>query len=142
MAPLGLEPAVGDDLGLNGRGGAPGQERATPPFNVERLLEGTLLTHPRSIRGAVAEPGHEHERPLRGQRQPAGTGQGLVTPAPRPAARRPSPGDNCDSCAQSPQSTRHATMIRSSHVIDKKFVEISRIKAKLGPDRRSVRECL
>jgi len=44
-----LEPAVGDDLGANGRGGAPGQERATPPFAVERLLQGTLLTHPRSI---------------------------------------------------------------------------------------------
>ena len=33
----------------NGRGDAPGQERATPPFYIERLLEGTLLTHLRSI---------------------------------------------------------------------------------------------
>ncbi len=33
---------------MNGRGDAPGQERATPPFHIERLLEGTLLTHLRS----------------------------------------------------------------------------------------------
>jgi hypothetical protein len=33
---------------VNGRGAAPGQERATPPFHIERLLEGTLLTHLRS----------------------------------------------------------------------------------------------
>jgi hypothetical protein len=31
------------------RGGAPGQERATPLLCIERLLEGTLLTHLRSI---------------------------------------------------------------------------------------------
>jgi hypothetical protein len=36
-------------LSVNGRGGPPGQERATPPFHIERLLEGTLLTHLRSI---------------------------------------------------------------------------------------------
>jgi len=39
-----LRPPVG-----NGRGDAPGQERATPPFCIERLLESTLLTHLRSI---------------------------------------------------------------------------------------------
>jgi len=49
---------------LNGRGGPPGQERATPPFHIERLLEGTLLTHLRSISGAVLEPGNQGERPL------------------------------------------------------------------------------
>lgn len=48
----------------NGRGGAPGQERATPPFDIERLLEGTLLTYLRSIWGAVLEPGNQGERPL------------------------------------------------------------------------------
>lgn len=137
-----LEPAVGHDLGANGRGGAPGQERATLPFAVERLLQGTLLTHPRSIGRAVPEPGDEHERPLGREGQPAGTGQRLVAAAPRPAARRPSSGDNCDSDAQSPHSPCHATMIRSSHATDKNFVEISEIAANRRCERRSVRECL
>jgi hypothetical protein len=46
---------------VNGRGGAPGQERATPPFTIERLLEGALLTHLRSIYAAVLEPGNQGE---------------------------------------------------------------------------------
>jgi len=45
----------------NGRGDAPGQERATPPFSIERLLEGTLLTYLRSICAAVLEPGNQGE---------------------------------------------------------------------------------
>jgi hypothetical protein len=57
----GSEPAVGHDVEANGRSGAPGQERATPPFYIERLLEGTLLTHPRSIGGTVLEPGDQGE---------------------------------------------------------------------------------
>jgi len=48
----------------NGRGGAPGQERATPPFCIERLLEGALLTHQRSIGRAVFKLGNDGEPPL------------------------------------------------------------------------------
>jgi len=116
---------------VNRRGGAPGQERPTPPFTVERLLQGTLLTYPRPVRGPAVEPGDEHERPLRGQWQPAGTVQGLVAAPLGPAARRPSSGDNCDSDAQAPHRSCHATMIPNSHVTDKKFVEILAIGAKL-----------
>src|SRR5207237_3404897 len=72
--PPGSEPAVGHDEEANGRGGPPGQERATPPLCIERLLEGTLLTYPRSTRGAVLEPGDEGERPLRWKRDQVGTG--------------------------------------------------------------------
>ncbi|HEV7861507.1 MAG TPA: hypothetical protein VGR20_02365 [Acidimicrobiia bacterium] len=54
--------ALGSGRGTgNGRGGAPGQERATPPFCIERLLEGTLLTHQRSICEGVLEPGNQGE---------------------------------------------------------------------------------
>lgn len=53
-----VTPGLG---GVNGRGGAPGQERATPPFCIERLLEGALLTHLRSIYAAVLEPGNQGE---------------------------------------------------------------------------------
>jgi hypothetical protein len=45
----------------NGWGGAPGQERATPPFGIERLLQDALLTRLRSIRGTVLEPGNQGE---------------------------------------------------------------------------------
>jgi hypothetical protein len=45
----------------NGRGDTPGQERVTPPFCIERLLEGTLLTHLRSIWRATFEPGKQGE---------------------------------------------------------------------------------
>jgi hypothetical protein len=48
----------------NGRGGAPGQERATPPFCIERLLEGTLLTHQRSIFWLPLKPWDQDQRPL------------------------------------------------------------------------------
>ena len=106
----------------NGWGGAPGQERATPPFGIERLLQDALLTRLRSILRAVFEPGNQGERPLRRGRNQAGTGQGLVAPLARPATRRPSSGDNCDSDTQSPHNTRHATMVRNSHLIDKNFV--------------------
>jgi hypothetical protein len=111
-------------LATNGRGGAPGQERATPPFSIERLLEGTLLTHLRSIRAAVFEPGNQGERPLRRGRYQVGAGKGLVTAPLCPAARRPPHGDNCDSDAHSPHDPCHATMVRNSHLIDKNFVEI------------------
>jgi hypothetical protein len=112
----------GSGRGRNGRGDAPGQERATPPFCIERLLEGTLLTRLRSICGAVLEPGNQGERPLRRGRDQAGTGQGLVAATPRPAARRPSAGDNCDSNGHSPHDSCHATMVRNSHLNDKNFV--------------------
>ena len=55
-----MTPGV-QELRANGRGGPPGQERATPPFHIERLLEGTLLTHLRSTYGAVLEPGNQGE---------------------------------------------------------------------------------
>ena len=106
----------------NGRGGAPGQERATPPFDIERLLEGTLLTHQRSIWRAVLEPGNQRERPLWGSRQQAGTGEGLVAAPLRPAARRRPRGDKYDTDAHFQQDPCHATMLRNSHAIDKNFV--------------------
>ena len=106
----------------NGRGGAPGQERATPPFCIERLLEGTLLTHQRSIFWLPLKPCDQDQRPLSWDGHAASTGEGLIAAATRPTARRPSAGDNCDSHAHSPQNTRHATMVRSSHPIDKNFV--------------------
>jgi hypothetical protein len=49
---------------INGRGGAPGQERATPPFCIERLLEGALLTHQRSIFWLPLKPCNQDQRPL------------------------------------------------------------------------------
>jgi hypothetical protein len=109
-------------LVLNGRGDAPGQERATPPFCIERLLEGTLLTHLRSISRAVLEPCNQGERPLGRSRQQAGAGEGLVAAPLRPAPRRRPHGDNCDTHAHSPHGTCHATMLRNSHAIDKNFV--------------------
>jgi hypothetical protein len=119
-----VDDTSGSRTGRNGRGGAPGQERATPPFCTERLLEGALLTHLRSICASVLEPGDQGERPLRRGRYQAGTGEGFVAAAPRPAARCPSAGDNCDSHTHSPHDTCHATMVRSSHLNDKNFVEI------------------
>jgi hypothetical protein len=112
-------------LRANGRSGAPGQERATPPFSIERLLEGTLLTHLRSIRAAVRHARDQGERPLRRGWYQAGAGKGLVAAPLCPAARRPPHGDNCDSDAHSPHDPCHATMVRNSHLIDKNFVEIS-----------------
>jgi hypothetical protein len=109
-------------LAANGRSGAPGQERATPPFSIERLLEGTLLTHLRSIWAAVLEPGNQGERPLRRGRYEVGAGEGLVAAPLSPAASRPPQGDNCDSDTHSPQDPCHATMVRNSHLIDKNFV--------------------
>jgi hypothetical protein len=61
MAESVCDGARGSGLRVNGRGGAPGQERATPPFGIERLLEGTLLTYLRSICAAVLEPGNQGE---------------------------------------------------------------------------------
>lgn len=119
---VGSGDAVGHREMANGGGGAPGQERATPPFVIERLLQGTLLTRLRPIAGAVFEPGNQGQRPLRGGRHSAGTGQGLVAPTPRPAAHRLSGGDNCDSDNQPPHNSCHATMVRNSPLIDKKFV--------------------
>jgi hypothetical protein len=58
---VGSGDAVGHREMANGGGGAPGQERATPPFCIERLLEGTLLTYLRSICAAVLEPGNQGE---------------------------------------------------------------------------------
>jgi hypothetical protein len=106
----------------NGRGDAPGQERATPPFSIERLLEGTLLTHLRSIWRAALEPGNQGERPLGRDRYQAGGGEGFVATLPRPAARRPPQGDNCDTRTHTPHDPCHATMVRNSHLIDKNFV--------------------
>jgi hypothetical protein len=106
----------------NGRGDAPGQERATPPFSIERLLEGTLLTHLRSIWRAALEPGNQGERPLGRDRYQAGGGEGFVATLPRPAARRPPQGDNCDTHTHTPHNPCHATMVRNSHLIDKNFV--------------------
>ena len=106
----------------NGRGDAPGQERATPPFCIERLLEGTLLTHLRSIWGAALKPGNQGERPLGREGHEAGAGQGFLAALRRPAARRPPQGDNCDTHAHAPHDPCHATMVRNSHLIDKNFV--------------------
>jgi len=106
----------------NGRGDAPGQERATPPFAIERLLEGALLTHLRSIWRAALEPGNQGERPLGRDRKEMCAGEGFVAAAPGPTARHPAGSDNCDSHAHTPQDPCHATMVRSSHPIDKKFV--------------------
>jgi hypothetical protein len=107
--------------GWNGRGDAPGQERATPPFCIERLLKGTLLTHLRSIRRAATGPGNQGERPLgRDGHQPGG-GQGVLATPLRPAARRPPQGDNCDTHTHTPHDFCHATMVRNSHLIDKNF---------------------
>jgi len=117
------------------------KERATPPFYIERLLEGALLTPPRSSLRAVVEPGDEHERPHLGSGDQAGALQRLVAAASRPAARRPS-GDNCDTDTNSPHRPCHATMVRNSHRIDKNFVEIMANEANLGRPRRSVGECL
>jgi len=117
------------------------RERATPPFCIERLLEGALLARPRSSLRAVVESGDQDERPLRGSRDQLGAGQRLVAAAPRPAARRPS-GDNCDSDTNSPHRHCHATMVRNSHRIDKNFVEIMANTANHRQARRSVRECL
>jgi len=100
------------------------KERATPPFYIERLLEGALLTRPRSSLRAVVEPGDEHERPFPGSGDQPGALQRLVAAAPRPAARRPSCGDNCDTRAHGQHDPCHATMVRNSHLIDKNFVEI------------------
>ena len=117
------------------------RERATPPFCIERLLEGTLLTHPRSSLRAVVEPGDEHEGALGRNRDQAGTGQRLVAALPRPPGRCPS-GDNCDSATNRPHRHCHATMVRNSHRIDKNFVEIMANEANLGLARRTVGECL
>jgi hypothetical protein len=67
MAGSVCDDAVGSGSAVgrrNGRSGAPGQERATPPFCIERLLEGTLLTHQRSIFWLPLKPCDEDERPL------------------------------------------------------------------------------
>ena len=117
--PLSLHRAL---AGRNGRGGAPGQERATSPFCIERLLEGALLTHQRSICGAALEPANQGERPLRSGRDQVGGGQCFVAAAPRPAARCPPTGYNCDSHTHSPHDLCHATMVRNSHLNDKNFV--------------------
>lgn len=106
----------------NGRGDAPGQERATPPFYIERLLEGTLLTHLRSIWRAALEPWNQGERPLGRDRHQSGGGQGFLATPLRPATRRPPQGDNCDSYAHTPHGPCHATMVRNSHLIVKNFV--------------------
>jgi hypothetical protein len=67
MAGSVCDDAVGSGSAV-GRGtdgsGAPGQERATPPFCIERLLEGTLLTHQRSIFWLPLKPRKENKRPL------------------------------------------------------------------------------
>jgi hypothetical protein len=106
----------------NGRGDAPGQERATPPFCIERLLEGTLLTHLRSIWRAALEPGNQGERPLGRDRYQTGGGQGFLATPLRPATRRPTQGDNCDTHTHTPHDPCHATMVRNSHLIVKNFV--------------------
>lgn len=124
----GQPPARGSDVAgasplvRNGRGDAPGQERATPPFCIERLLEGTLLTHLRSIWRAALEPGNQGERPLGRDRHQPGGSEGFLAPALGPATRRPPHGDNCDSDAHSPLDSCHATMVRNSHLIVKNFV--------------------
>jgi len=106
----------------NGRGDAPGQERATPPFSIERLLEGALLTHLRSIWRAALEPGDQGERPLGRDRHQPGRGQGFLATPLRPATRRPPQSDNCDTHTHTPQDFCHATMVRNSHLIVKNFV--------------------
>lgn len=120
--------ALRSDAGRNERGDAPGQERATPPFCIERLLEGTLLTHLRSIWRAATGPGNprgpgnQGERPLGRDRHQPGGGQGVLAPPLRPATRRPPQGDNCDTHTHTPHDPCHATMVHNSHLIVKNFV--------------------
>lgn len=114
--------ALRSGAGRNVRGDAPGQERATPPFCIERLLEGTLLTHLRSTWRAATGPGDQGERPLGWDGDQPGAGQGFLAAPLGPAACRPPQGDNCDSHAHAPHGSCHATMVRNSHLIVKNFV--------------------
>ena len=111
--------------GANGRGGAPGQERATPPFCIERLLEGALLTHLRSICGSGPRARQSRRTtapkgPASGGQRPALRRSAAAPSGPLPAQRRqlrlPRPRPHTTTC--------HATMVRISHPIDKNFVEI------------------